>query len=149
MIFVSNRFKLNIPRKKFRSHDFNLRKITIFEVNLNSLAFLPLLTSKMLPNRGDLSSIHHFPHLTWELTSINDPFRDHLWAWLTKKVVNLTEINLNLLTLLWASILAWRRWLTSIIPTSLESWGNFEYFCKAAKSNDLTSKNKPNLKMKK
>ena len=98
--FVRNRFKLIISQWYFRSQYFNLRKIAFFAVNLNSLALLSLLTSKMLPNREDLSSIHHFPHLTWQLTSIIDPFWDHLWAWLTKKVVNLTEINLNLLTLL-------------------------------------------------
>ena len=98
--FVRNRFKLIISRKYFRNQYFNLRKIAFFAVNLNSLALLSLLTSKMLPNRGDLSSIHHFPYLTWQLTSIIDPFWDQLWAWLTKNVVNLTEINLNLLTLL-------------------------------------------------
>ena len=98
--FVRNRFKLIISRKYFRNQYFNLRKIAFFAVNLNSLALLSLLTSKMLPNRGDLSSIHHFPYLTWQLTSIIDPFWDHFWAWLTKNVVNLTEINLNLLTLL-------------------------------------------------
>ena len=119
--FVRNRFKLIISRKYFRNQYFNLRKIAFSAVNLTSLALLSLLTSKMLPNREDLSSTHHFPQLIWQLTSIIDLFWDHFWAWLTKKVVNLTWINLNLLTLLWEGILVWRSQLTSMILTFLES----------------------------
>ena len=149
MTHVGNRFNLLISSEYSQNHLLNLKLNPFFVITLVFLTHSHYLTSKFIPQWKPQLSINHSMRFIDHLTSRNNLFRDHLCAQLTGKAVNLSENNLNFLTLLRTIIFLSRITLASIKPTFLGSWGILEFFCTVNKPNYLSSENRPNLKMKK
>ncbi len=80
--------------------DLTSQKIVLLSINLIFFTLMHDLTSKFTPHLKHQPIIYHSPYLIPHLTSINNPFWDHLCTQLAKKAVNLSGINLNFLTLL-------------------------------------------------